>query len=170
MPPLPGHFNEAPRARWTDVELRQWFARLPARERRRMRWAAIHAGCAGTEWQRRLLGAAKFLLALPVGFYLFMAGLGLSSPGFSLSPMWLISVLFWLPRFGAIFLVFALVFLVVREWAVRTARVPLDDEFEMLLNRVCPLRRRTFAAGPPSVLGADGDDPGIGHLAERAAP
>lgn len=168
LPPLPAHLAEAPRGRWADVEIRQWLARLPTRERRRLRWAAIHAGCAGTEWQRRFLVAARFLLALPVGLFLFLAALGLSSPAFGMSAMWVVSILFWIPRFAFIFLVFALLLFMVREWAVRTAQIPLDDEFEMLLNRVYPFRRQAFAAGPPPAPDANEGDARIERLTERA--
>jgi hypothetical protein len=69
LPPLPAHLLEAPRASWTDAEVRRLLPRLPARERRRNRSAAIQTGCEGTEWQRYALMAAKVLLALPAAAY-----------------------------------------------------------------------------------------------------
>ena len=81
-PPLPAHLVDAPRARWTDAEVRQLLARLPARERRRVRLAAIQAGCEGTEWQRYSLVAAKVLLALPAAAYFVCVGEGLRRIGF----------------------------------------------------------------------------------------
>jgi hypothetical protein len=72
--PIPTHFLESARSRWTDAEVRQLLARLPARERRRIRLAAIHAGCEGTEAQRYSLIAAKVLLALPAAAYFICAG------------------------------------------------------------------------------------------------
>lgn len=166
--PLPVYLLDAPRPRWTDAEVRQLLAGLPARERRRIRWAAIHSGCASTEWQRRSLMAAKFLLALPVGVYLVLVWMGFGSMDFH--PITLvISAGLWLLPFSSVFLFFALLFLAVREWAVRTAEVPLGDEFEVLLNRVYPLRRQVPAAGPASAPDANGDGLKIERLAERAA-
>lgn len=167
--PLPVHLLDAPRPRWTDAEVRQLLARLPARERRRIRWTAIHSGCASAEWQRRLLAAARFLLALPVGVYLVLVWLGFGSMDFH--PITLaISVGLWLLPFSSVFLFFALLFLAVREWAIRTVEVPLGDEFEVLLNRVYPLRGQFSAAGAASAPGVNGDGFEIDRLAERAAP
>ena len=164
-PALPAHLLEATRPRWTDAEVRQVLARLPARECRRIRWAAIHSGCASTEWQRRLLAVAKFLLVLPIGVYLVLVWLGVGSMEFH--PITLVvSIGFWLLPFSSVFVFFTLLFFAVREWAVRTAEVPLGDEFEVLLNRVYPLRKQ-FAAAPAP--GGSGDGFQFERLTERAA-
>lgn len=166
--PLPAHLTEATRPQWTDAEVRQLLARLPAREHRRVRWAAIHAGCAGAEWQRRLLVAAKFLFALPIVASLVLLGRALAS--MAIDPITvLVSVALSLVSFSPSLLLFGLLFFVVREWAVRTAKPPLGDEFEVLLNRVYPLRRQITAAGPASAPGADGDGFETEVPAERAA-
>lgn len=165
-PPLPDYPLDAPRPRWTDAEVRGLLARLPSRERRRVRWAAIHSGSAGTEWQRRLLAGAKFLLALPVGVYLVLVWLGFGSMNFH--PITLaVSIGVWFLPFSSVFLFFALLLVIVREWAVRTAGVPLGDEFEVLLNRVYPLRGQISAA-PASAPGVAGDGLDTARLAESA--
>ena len=167
-PPLPAHLLDAPRPRWTDAEVRGLLARLPGRERRRIRWAAIHSGSTGTEWQRRLLAGAKFLLALPVGVYLVLVWLGFGSMDFHPIAL-VVSIGVWLLPFSSVFLFFALLLVIVREWAVRTAEVPLGDEFEVLLNRVYPLRGQIAGAGPAAAPGADVDRAEMGRSAERAA-
>jgi hypothetical protein len=167
-PPLPAHLLDPTRPRWSDAEVRQLLARLPARERRRIRWAAIHSGCASTEWQRRLLATARFLLALPMGVYLVLVWLGFGSMDFH--PITLVvSIGFWFLPFSSVFLFFALLFLIVREWAVRTVEVPLGDEFEVLLNRVYPLRGQIPTAVPASAPNANEDGLETERLAERAA-
>jgi hypothetical protein len=113
---------------------------------------------------------AGFSLALPAGVYPFFAGLDLGSAGPFLSATWLFSVLFWIATFGPMVAAFGLLFLSVREWAVRTAKLPADEEFEMPLNRVYPPRKRLPAAGPPPpVPGADRGDAEAVRLAGRPA-
>ena len=168
LPPLPVHLLEAPRASWTDAEVHELFARLPARERRRIRSAAIRAGCEGTEWQRYSLLAAKVLLALPAAAYLACIGVTLAQVGFD--PITLIvSAAVWLVPFSTTFLFFTLIFVAVKGWALRTAELPLHEEFEMLLNRIYPLRRQIAAAEPASGSSENARGSEIERLAERAA-
>ena len=168
LPPLPAHFLKEPRASWTDGEVRQLLARLPTRERRRIRSAAIRAGCEGTEWQRYSLLAAKVLLALPAAAYSACIGVSVAQVGFN--PITLIvSAAIWLVPFSTTLLFFTLVFVAVKEWALRTAELPSHEEFEMLLNRAYPLRRQITAAEPASDSGGNAGGSVIKDLAERAA-
>lgn len=155
-PQLPAHVVDAPRARWTDSEVRELIARLPAREQRRVRLAAIRAGCEGTEWQRYSLVAAKVLLVLPVAIYFICVGEALRRVGFDPIAL-IISAAIWLVPFSTTLLFFALVFAAVKAWALRTAELPSHGEFDMLLNRVYPVRRQIFAAGPAPARGANED-------------
>lgn len=167
LPPLPAHLLEAPRASWTDAEVRQLLARLPTRERRRIRSAAIQAGCEGTEWQRYSLMAAKTLLALPAAAYFVCIGIGLTQIGFH--PITLIvSAAIWLVPFSTTLLFFGLLFVAVKEWALRTAALPSHEEFEVLLNRIYPLRKRITGAGIASGSGEDAGGSEIERSAERA--
>ena len=114
LTPLPSHILEAPRARWTDAEVRELLARLPARERRRIRLAAIRAGCEGTEWQRYSLVAAKVLLAVPAAAYFVCVGVSLQRFGFN--PIALIApAAFWLVPFSTTLLFFAVVSATTKE-------------------------------------------------------
>lgn len=166
-PPLPAHLLDAPRARWTDAEVRQLLARLPARERRRIRLAAIQAGCGGTEWQRFSLVAAKVLLALPAAAYFVCIGLGLAQIGFHPINL-VVSAAFWLVPFSTTLLFFALLFAAVKELALHTATLPSGEEFEMVLNRVYPLRRQIAAAEPAPGSGENAGGSEIERVADRA--
>lgn len=166
-PPLPAHLLDSPRAQWADAEVRQLLARLPVRERRRIRLAAIQAGCEGTGWQRYSLVAAKVLLALPAAAYFVCVGEGLRRIGFD--PITLVvSAAVWLVPFSTTLLFFTLVFVAVKEWALRTAELPLHEEFEVLLNRVYPLRRQIYSF--ESTHGTNRDGVTVERLAERVVP
>lgn len=169
LPPLPAHLLDAPRARWTSAEVRELLARLPTRDRRRIRSAAIQAGCEGTEWQRYFLIAAKVLLALPAAAYFVCIGVSLAQMKFH--PItFIVSAAIWLAPFSTTLLFFGLVFAAVKEWALRTAKLPSHEEFEMLLNRVYPLRSQISAVGPAPVPGASGGGVEVEPSAERTVP
>ena len=166
LPPLPAHLPNEPRAAWTDAEVRQLLARLPARERRRIRSAAIQAGCEGTEWQRYSLLAANVLLALPAAAYFACIGVSLARVGFDPISL-IVSAAIWLVPFSTTLLFFTLIFVAVKEWALRSAELPSHEEFEVLLKRVYPLRREISAARPAPVPTGSGAE--VEHLAERTA-
>lgn len=145
---------------------------MPARERRKIRWAAVHAGCDGAEWQRRLLAVARFLLALPAGAYLLVAAPGIAVTVFSEPLTALFLAFFSLATFSPASLLFGVLVFAIKEWAVRSVRLPADEEFEMLLNRVYPLRKQCPAAAAPHAgpLATAGAGAGAGAIGPDTLP
>ena len=72
--------------------------------------------------------------------------------------------------FSTTLLFFSLLFVAVKEWALRTAALPSHEEFVVLLGRVYPLRRQITAAGTASGSGENAGRSEIRRSAEEAAP